>query len=102
MVKDGVDPTSVEGVHPSTYHLPMLAGQLHSVPLPVRPLWWRSVGNTHTAYVMETLMDELARQAGQDPVAYRLALLDRNPRAAGVLRLAAEKAGWGKAMPAGM
>ena len=101
MVKDGVDPTSVEGVFPAAYDLPMMDGQLHSPTLPVRPLWWRSVGNTHTAYVMETMMDRLAHAAGQDPLAFRLALLGKNPRAAGVLRLVADKSGWGKAMPAG-
>ena len=101
MVKDGVDPTSVEGVSPSSYSLPMMDGQLHSPSLPVRPLWWRSVGNTHTAYVMETMMDKLAAAAGQDPLAFRLALLDKNPRGAAALKLAADKAGWGKAMPAG-
>ncbi|HEX4511224.1 MAG TPA: molybdopterin cofactor-binding domain-containing protein [Burkholderiaceae bacterium] len=101
MIKDGVDPTSVEGVFPSSYELPMLVGTLHSPTLAVRPLWWRSVGNTHTAYVMETMMDELARAAGQDPLAYRLALLGKSERAAGVLRLATEKAGWGRVMPAG-
>jgi isoquinoline 1-oxidoreductase beta subunit len=67
----------------------------------VRPLWWRSVGNTHTAYVMETMMDELAAAAGKDPLAFRLALLGKSERASGVLKLAAEKAGWGKRMPAG-
>ena len=101
MMKDGVDPTSVEGVHPSAYALPMMNGTVHSPELPVRPLWWRSVGNTHTAYVMETMMDQLAAAAGQDPLAFRLALLDKTPRAAGVLKLAADKAGWGRAMPAG-
>ena len=102
MVKDGVDPTSVEGVSPSAYALPMLQGELHTQALAVRPLWWRSVGNTHTAFVMETMMDELAGAAGQDPLAFRLALLDKSPRAAGVLRLVAEKAGWGKATRAGL
>jgi isoquinoline 1-oxidoreductase beta subunit len=103
MVKDGVDPTSVEGVSPSSYALPMMSGDLHTVPLAVRPLWWRSVGNTHTAYVMETMMDQLASAAGKDPLDFRLALLDKNERAANVLKLAAEKAGWGKkTMPAGM
>ena len=101
MVKDGVDPTSVEGVSPTSYDLPMLDGQLHSPSLPVRPLWWRSVGNTHTAYVMETMMDKLARAAGQDPLAFRLALLEKNERATRVLKLVAEKSGFGKAMPAG-
>jgi isoquinoline 1-oxidoreductase beta subunit len=102
MIKDGVDPTSVEGVSPTSYDLPMLAGTLHSPSLAVRPLWWRSVGNTHTAYVMETMMDELATAAGQDPVAYRLALLQKNERATRVLKLAAEKAGWGARQPAGI
>ena len=101
MIKDGIDPTSVEGVAPSAYELPMLIGTLHSPSLAVRPLWWRSVGNTHTAYVMETMMDELAAAAGKDPLAFRIALLGKSPRASGVLKLAAEKAGWGKRMPAG-
>lgn len=101
MVKDGIDPTSVEGVAPTSYALPMMSGELHSPALPVRPLWWRSVGNTHTAYVMETMMDELARAAGKDPLTYRLALLEKNDRAAGVLKLAAQKARWGRKMPQG-
>jgi isoquinoline 1-oxidoreductase beta subunit len=101
MIKDGIDPTSIEGVHPTSYDLPMMDGQLHSPSLPVRPLWWRSVGNTHTAYVMETMMDRLARAAGQDPLAFRLALLDKNERATRTLRLVAEKSGFGKAMPPG-
>jgi isoquinoline 1-oxidoreductase beta subunit len=102
MIKDGIDPTSVEGVSPTSYDLPMMNAELHSPVLAVKPLWWRSVGNTHTAYVMETLMDELAVAAGQDPLAFRLALLGKNERAAGVLKLAAEKAGWGKPMKSGV
>jgi isoquinoline 1-oxidoreductase beta subunit len=102
MIKDGVDPTSVEGVSPTIYALPMLSGELHSPAIAVKPLWWRSVGNTHTAYVMETMMDELAAAAGQDPLAFRLALLGKSERAAGVLKLAAAKAGWGKPMRTGV
>jgi isoquinoline 1-oxidoreductase beta subunit len=101
LVKDGIDSTSVEGVSPTPYALP-ISGELHSPALAVKPLWWRSVGNTHTAYVMETMMDELAAAAGRDPLAFRLALLEKNERATGVLKLAAEKAGWGKKKRAGM
>jgi isoquinoline 1-oxidoreductase beta subunit len=102
MIKDGIDPTSVEGVSPSIYALPMLSADLHTTTAAPKPLWWRSVGNTHTAYVMETMMDELARAAGRDPLAFRLALLGKSDRAAGVLKLAADKAGWGKPTRAGM
>ena len=102
MIKNGVDRTSVEGVAGTPYALPTMSADLHSPALAVRPLWWRSVGSTHTAYVMETMMDELARAAGQDPLAFRLALLDKSERAAAVLKLAAEKAGWGRTMPAGV
>jgi isoquinoline 1-oxidoreductase beta subunit len=79
MVKDGIDPTSVEGVAESAYSLPMLQGELHSPALAVRPLWWRSVGSTHTAFVMETMMDELAAAAGKDPLAFRLARPRQEP-----------------------
>jgi hypothetical protein len=68
---------------------------------PVPVLWWRSVGHTHTAQVVEVMIDDLARAAGKDPVAFRLALLGKHPRHAGVLKLAAEKAGWGKTMAKG-
>ncbi|MBC8057453.1 MAG: xanthine dehydrogenase family protein molybdopterin-binding subunit, partial [Rhizobiales bacterium] len=102
MIKEGVDSTSTEGVSPTPYALPMMSADLHSPALAVKPLWWRSVGHTHTAYVMETMMDELARAAGKDPLAFRLALLDKSDRASAVLKLAAEKAGWGKPMRAGV
>ncbi|MET0283108.1 MAG: xanthine dehydrogenase family protein molybdopterin-binding subunit [Polyangiales bacterium] len=100
-VKNGVDRTSVEGVWPMAYDVPNVTVQLHSPELPIRPLWWRSVGHTHTAFVMETLLDELATAAGQDPVAYRLTYLKDKPRHIAVLKLAAEKAGWGTPLPAG-
>ncbi|MEM7040258.1 MAG: molybdopterin cofactor-binding domain-containing protein, partial [Bacteroidota bacterium] len=71
-----------------------------NVGVPV--LWWRSVGHTHTAYVMETVMDDLAAAAGRDPVEFRLSMLKDKPREAGVLKLAAEKAGWGKSPASGV
>ena len=103
MIKDGIDPVSVEGAANLPYAVPNLQVELHTpddIGVPV--LWWRSVGSTHTAYSTETFVDELAQAAGQDPVAYRLALLgDAHPRHVGVLNLAAEKAGWGTPRAAG-
>lgn len=102
MIKNGIDPSSVEGVWPTPYAIPNMSVDLHSPTQPIRPLWWRSVGNTHTAYVMETMLDELATLAGKDPVEYRLALLKDKPRHTSALKLAADKAGWGKPLAAGM
>lgn len=102
MVKDGVDHSSVEGMADSTYSLPDMAMDVHHPSVAVPTLWWRSVGHTHTAYVMETMMDQLAEAAGRDPVEFRLAHLGDDPRLAGVLRLAAEKAGWDQPAPEGI
>jgi isoquinoline 1-oxidoreductase subunit beta len=103
MVHDGIDETAVEGAADSPYLkvVPDYLVELHSPTMPVPTLWWRSVGNTHTAFAMESFVDELAHQAGRDPVAYRRALLAGSPRHLGVLELAAAKAGWGSSLPAG-
>lgn len=102
LVKDGVDHSSTEGAADSTYSLPDMAMDVHHPSVGIPVLWWRSVGHTHSAYVMETMMDQLAEAAGQDPVAFRLAHLGDDPRLAGVLRLAAEKAGWDSPAPEGL
>ncbi|MDB4957166.1 MAG: hypothetical protein JWO36_4735 [Myxococcales bacterium] len=103
VMKNGIDETSVEGVGDSPYLEGTAAKRvsLHSPKTPITVLWWRSVGNTHTAFAMESMIDELAHAAGKDPLAYRLALLEKKPRFAAALALAAEKAGWGTPPPAG-
>jgi len=100
-IQKGIDPTSVEGAADMAYAIANLQVELYTTELQVPTQWWRSVGHTHTAFAVETFVDELAAAAGKDPVEFRLALLGRAPRHAGVLRLAAEKAGWGSPLPAG-
>ena len=97
MVKNGIDETSVEGVSNTPYALKNMRVSLHSPNVAVPVLWWRSVGHTHTAYVMETLVDELAAKAERDPVEFRRELLAEHPRHLRVLELLAEKANWGTA-----
>ena len=101
MVKDGIDDASVEGAADLAYAVPNLYVDLHSPRPGVPVLWWRSVGHSHTAFVVESFIDELAHAAGKDPFEYRRALLGSQPRHRGVLELAAAKAGWGKPLPAG-
>jgi isoquinoline 1-oxidoreductase beta subunit len=94
MIQNGIDPTSVEGASNIPYAIPNLRVDLTTTDVGVPVLWWRAVGSTHTAYAVETFLDEVAEAAGKDPVEFRLALLKDHPRHAGVLKLAAEKAGW--------
>jgi isoquinoline 1-oxidoreductase beta subunit len=97
MVKNGVDATSVEGVADSPYVKALAQHRvtLHSPRPGIPVLWWRSVGHSYNAFVMESLIDELAAAAGKDPLDYRRVLLKDHPRHLGALNLAAEKAGWG-------
>jgi len=103
LVKHGIDGTSVEGLADSPYleATGALRVSLHSPRTPITVLWWRSVGNTHTAFAMESMIDEAAHAAGQDPLAYRMTLLKEKPRHATALALAADKAGWNTPLPAG-
>ena len=100
--KNGLDPDAVEAAAEPPYDLPNIHVDYVRVEPPGIPTaFWRGVGPTHNVFVVESFIDELAAAAKQDPVAYRKALLDRNPRALRVLELATEKAGWGQALPAG-
>lgn len=101
MVKDGIDDTSVEGAANTPYDIPNLQVELHSPKNAVPVLWWRSVGHSHTAFVMECFLDELAHTAGIDPFQYRRRLLAKHPRILKVLETAAERSGWGKPLPSG-
>ncbi len=95
-VKNGIDATAAEGMR-DPYGVPMRL-TVHHPQVNVPVLWWRSVGSTHTAFVMETLLDEIARATQQDPVAYRMRLFgDRHPRHRAALQLAVDRSGYGKA-----
>ncbi|MCL4839939.1 MAG: molybdopterin-dependent oxidoreductase, partial [Thermoanaerobaculia bacterium] len=101
MFRDGVDESAVEGVSDMAYAIPHRQVEWHQAPAGIPVLWWRSVGHAHTAFAVESFLDELAHAAGRDPLAVRLELLAEAPRHRRVLELAAAKAGWGNAAPAG-
>ncbi len=101
MVK-GLDVDAVEGAAEPPYALPNIRVEyVRQEPPGVPTAFWRGVGPTHNIFVVESFMDELAAAARRDPVEYRHALLDKSPRARGVLELAAQQAGWGQPLPAG-
>ena len=100
-LKDGIDGYSVEGVSDMAYPIPNFAVDLHSPRQAVPVLWWRAVGHTHTAFVVETMIDRLAQAAGQDPVSFRRGLLTRHARHLAVLEAAASAASWGAPLPPG-
>ena len=104
-VRDGVDGSSVEGVADTPYAVPGMAVGLTDSEKATSVLWWRSVGHTHAAYVMESMIDIVAQETGADPVKLRLSMLpDDTPqrrRMAGALRKAAEIAGWDAGAPEG-
>jgi isoquinoline 1-oxidoreductase beta subunit len=95
LIKDGVDETGVEGVSDTHYNIPNFRVLAHHPTVNVPVLWWRSVGHTHSAYVMETLIDELAARAKMDPIAYRQKLLNADAKKLrAVLELLEKNAGW--------
>jgi isoquinoline 1-oxidoreductase beta subunit len=101
MIQNGVDPASVEGAKEIPYEIPNILVDLHSPKIGVPVQWWRSVGHSHTAFVVESFIDEVAHETNKDPYEFRRKLLVKHPRHLGVLKLAAEKAGWGRPLPKG-
>jgi isoquinoline 1-oxidoreductase beta subunit len=101
MVHDGIDGTSVEGALELPYAIPNVQVELHTTKVGVPTLWWRSVGHSHTAFVVESFLDEIAHATGEDPLALRVRLLASGARELSVLKRAASAAGWGKPLPSG-
>jgi isoquinoline 1-oxidoreductase beta subunit len=102
MMKDNVDPTMVEGVNDTHYAIPILHLSVHHPQVNVPVLWWRSVGHTHAAFVMETLIEELATRAKMDPIAYRRKLLKPEAKKLhSVLDLLEAKSAWRSTLPRG-
>ena len=101
MMKNGIDESSVEGAAHMPYAIPNRRVESQNAPKTRPILWWRSVGHTHTAFANESFLDEVAHAGGKDPFELRRTLLKGEPRHLAVLELAAEKAGWGKPLPAG-
>ena len=101
-IKDGVDPDAVESSANQPYEVGAIHVEWIREETPgILTSWWRGVGITRGTFVVESFIDELAAHAKADPLAYRIALLDKNPRAKTVLQTAAKRAGWGKPLPAG-
>lgn len=101
MIQDGLDVSAVEGARELPYAIPNVRVDWHPVETGVPVLWWRSVGHTQNAFVVEAFIDELATTAGKDPYELRRKLLSNHPRHLAVLETAAERAGWGDPLPAG-
>jgi isoquinoline 1-oxidoreductase beta subunit len=100
-VREGVDPSAVEGVVDMEYEIPHVHVEYIPLDTPVPVGFWRSVGHSQNAFTVESFLDELASSAGEDPLEFRLKLLKNHRRTSRVLKTAAEKAGWGKPLPEG-
>ena len=100
-VKNGIDESSVEGQANAKYNIPNFLVEYALTEAGVPVGFWRSVGNSHNGFITECFVEELAKAGGKDPFEFRRKLLANAPRHRGVLELAAEKAGWGKPLPAG-
>jgi isoquinoline 1-oxidoreductase beta subunit len=99
--RNGVAGTAVEGVDDLLYSFPNMLVDYHPVDPGIPVSYWRSVGYSQNTFYAESFLDELAAAGGKDPVQLRRRLLANAPRLRAVLDLAAEKSGWGNALPTG-
>nr|WP_243444270.1 molybdopterin cofactor-binding domain-containing protein [Acetobacter persici] len=98
-MQGGLDPDAVEGATQTPYNLPdHLVEFVREEPAAVTTLWWRGVGPTHNVFVVESMIDELAHHAAQDPLAFRKTLAAHQPRALKVLNEVEKQSGWGKSL----
>ena len=102
-LNNGVDRAAVEGIADLVYDIPNVQVEYHVAEPGIPTTYWRSVGYSQNTFFTEGFIDELAHSAGKDPLEFRRHMLQKkeSARALAVLELAAEKAGWGKPLPAG-
>jgi isoquinoline 1-oxidoreductase beta subunit len=100
-MRNGVDRAGVEGISDILYSIPNIQVEYHAPAAGIPCSYWRSVGYSQNTYFMESFLDEMAAAGGKDPLELRRRLLRKSPRLLGALELAAEKAGYGKPLPAG-
>ena len=101
-LQNGIDSTLIDGASDMPYTVPNVFVDQVAADMPGIPMgFWRSVGASQNAFVVESFMDELAVAAGRDPYEFRRELLQAKPRHLRTLELAATKAGWGTPLPAG-
>jgi isoquinoline 1-oxidoreductase beta subunit len=100
-IQNGVDRAAVEGIADLAYAIPNIQVEYTKVDPGIPTTYWRSVGFSQNTFFTESFLDELAAAGGKDPLEVRRRLLAKNPRMLAVAELAAEKAGWGKPLPAG-
>jgi isoquinoline 1-oxidoreductase beta subunit len=100
-LEKGIDGSSVEAAAEMPYAVPNVKVEWVRAEPGIPVGFWRSVGNSQNSFIVESFVDELAHAAGKDPFEFRRGLLEKHPRHKAVLELAAQKAAWGQALPAG-
>jgi isoquinoline 1-oxidoreductase beta subunit len=100
-MRNGVSSTATEGIADSPYAIPNVMVDYHAADPGIPVSYWRSVGYSQNTFFTESFIDELAAAGGKDAFEFRRKLLEKSPRPLAVLELVAEKAGWGKPLPAG-